>query len=332
MRLSFIDSLCEQAEKDERIWLLCGDLGYSVLEKFIERFPGRFINVGVAEQNMIGVAAGLALSGKVVFVYSIANFVTMRCLEQIRNDVGYHNLDVKIVGVGGGVAYGSAGYTHHALEDLAAMRLMPNMTVIAPGDPQEARLATAALATTPGPAYLRLGKAGERSVHTDLHAFRIGEAIPVRTEGDVTLISTGGTLSLAMQAHEALAAQGVAARVLSMPTFSPLDRAAILKVATETSHVITLEDHGLGGLGSAVAEVLAEASLPVRFTPLRIRGITSDTVGSQAAIHAAHGLSVSGILQAVESYRTREEPPGAAIRTVRTQEDLPVAKNAKESR
>src|SRR5437763_8640674 len=153
------------AEEDERIWLLSGDLGYSVLESFVQKFPGRFVNVGVAEQNMIGVAAGLAMSGHVVFTYSIANFPVMRCLEQIRNDVCYHNLNVKIVAVGGGLAYGPAGYTHHALEYLAVMRAMTGMTVLAPGDPVETRLATKALADRQGPCYLRLGKAGEPLVH-----------------------------------------------------------------------------------------------------------------------------------------------------------------------
>src|SRR5438270_3981333 len=159
MRLSFIRSLCEAAGRDARVHLLTADLGYSVVEPFAAAFPKRFTNVGVAEQNLIGVAAGLALCGKCVFVYSIANFPTLRCLEQIRNDVCYHNLNVKIVAVGGGLAYGPQGYTHHGLEDLGVMLLMPNMTVVAPGDPIETRLATRAIAQKPGPCYLRLGKA-----------------------------------------------------------------------------------------------------------------------------------------------------------------------------
>jgi len=180
MRTAFIKTLCELAEQDERIWLLCGDLGYSVLEGFSSRFPNRFVNVGVAEQNMTGIAAGLALSGKVVFIYSIANFPVMRCLEQIRNDVCYHNLNVKIVTVGGGLTYGSLGYTHHGVEDIAVMRVLPNMTVIAPGDPVEARLATQAILNTPGPCYLRLGKAGEPVVHQIEPEFQVGKAISLQ--------------------------------------------------------------------------------------------------------------------------------------------------------
>src|SRR5438874_9377638 len=137
MRTAFVDTLCELAERDDRIWLLCGDLGYSILERFADRFPERYVNVGVAEQNMTGVAAGLALCGKVVFTYSIANFPVMRCLEQIRNDVCYHDANVKVVAVGGGFAYGALGMTHHATEDLAVLRALPRMTVVAPGDPVE---------------------------------------------------------------------------------------------------------------------------------------------------------------------------------------------------
>src|SRR5436189_1736405 len=157
MRLSFIQSLCEAAERDGRVHLLTADLGYSVVEPFARAFPRRFTNVGVAEQNLIGVAAGLALCGKVAFVYSIANFPTLRCLEQIRNDVCYHDASVKIVAVGGGFAYGALGMSHHATEDLAVMRAIPRMTVVAPGDPVEAELATRAIAASPGPCYLRLG-------------------------------------------------------------------------------------------------------------------------------------------------------------------------------
>jgi transketolase C-terminal domain/subunit len=149
MRGAFVDALMALAEHDERVWLLTGDLGYTVLERFRDRFPDRFVNAGVAEQNMTGVAAGLALSGNVVFTYSIANFPTIRCLEQVRNDVCYHNLDVKIVAVGGGVVYGPLGYTHHAIEDLAIMRALPNVAVVAPGDPVEVRLAVPAIARQP---------------------------------------------------------------------------------------------------------------------------------------------------------------------------------------
>ena len=173
MRTAFIRALEEVAAEDDHVMLVVGDLGFGVVEAFAERFPDRYVNAGVAEQNMTGIAAGMALSGRVVFTYSIANFPTLRCLEQVRNDVCYHNADVKIVAVGGGFVYGSLGMSHHATEDLAIMRALPNMTVIAPGDPVEAAAATRAVVNRPGPCYLRLGRAGEPIVHGSDIEFRI---------------------------------------------------------------------------------------------------------------------------------------------------------------
>ena len=298
MRTAFIEALCELAATDRRIWLLCGDLGYSVLEVFASRFPDRYVNVGVAEQNMTGIAAGLALSGQIVFTYSIANFPVMRCLEQIRNDVCYHNLPVNIVAVGGGLAYGAQGYTHHGVEDLAVTRVLPNMTVVAPGDPVETRLAVRAIVERRGPCYLRLGKAGEPTVHQAPPTFRLGQAIEVRPGVDVTLISTGGVLELTLQAGHQLAAQGCSAQVLSMHTVQPLDEAAILAAARSTGHIITVEEHGLGGLGSAVAEVLAQAGIPTRFTPIRLRREAASLAHSQAILREWLGVSVSHIIAA----------------------------------
>ncbi len=298
MRTAFVEALCEVAARDERIWLLCGDLGYSVLEVFTNRFPKRYVNVGVAEQNMTGLAAGLALSGQIVFTYSIANFPVMRCLEQIRNDVCYHNLSVKIVAVGGGLAYGAQGYTHHGVEDVAVMRVLPNMTVVAPGDPVETRLAVRAIVAQSGPCYLRLGKAGEPIVHQTPPPFRLGSAIEVRPGADVTLVSTGGVLELTLQASKQLAEQGCSAQVLSMHTVQPLDEVAILTAARRTRHIITVEEHGLGGLGSAVAEVLAQAGNPVRFTPIRLRREAASLAHSQPVLRAMLGVSTRHIVAA----------------------------------
>jgi transketolase len=260
VRTAFAETLCELVATDQRLWLLAGDLGYSVLERFQKCAPARYVNVGVAEQNLTGVAAGLAHSGKIVFTYSIANFPTLRCLEQIRNDVCYHELPVKVVAVGGGFTYGSQGYTHHGLEDLAVLRTLPGMTVVAPGDPAETRLATRAIAALPGPCYLRLGKAGEPEVHAAPPAFEIGKAIRVREGGDATLISTGGMLKTAVTAADRLrAAHGLEVRVLSMHTLKPLDEDAVRAAARETGVIVTLEEHSIiGGLGSATAETLAE--------------------------------------------------------------------------
>ncbi|MBM4459002.1 MAG: transketolase [Chloroflexi bacterium] len=298
MRTAFSEALLELAEHDPRIWLICGDLGFSVLERFAERFPARFVNVGVAEQNMTGLAAGLALCGKVVFTYSIANFPVTRCLEQIRNDVCYHNLNVKIVAVGGGFAYGSAGYSHHAVELFALMRSLPNMVVLAPGDPVEARLATQAAAAWSGPCFLQLGKAGEPIVHREPPPFEIGAAITLRDGSDVTLIGTGGALALTAKAADELAQGGRSVQVLSMPTLQPLDRAAIVRAAERTGRIVTVEEHGLGGLGSAVAETLAGWGRPVRFTPLRLTQTAVYRAAGQDALRAEQGISIGGIIEA----------------------------------
>ena len=299
MRTTFIETLCEVAERDERVWLLCGDLGYSVLERFAERFPGRYVNVGVAEQNMIGVAAGLALSGKTAFVYSIANFPVMRCLEQIRNDVCYHDLSVKVVAVGGGMSYGPAGYTHHALEDLAVMRALPNMTVVAPADPVETRLATRAVAASEGPCYLRLGKAGEPVVHREEPEFRLGKAIVLRRGTDVTLMSTGGMLKASVEAAAMLADGGVSASVVSMPTVKPLDAQAVEEAARSSSLLCVVEEHGEeGGLTDAVARCLASAApaRACRMLALNLGTLGADgSLGSQSYLNALAGLTAAGI-------------------------------------
>ena len=214
MRTAFFEALLELAKEDERIILMIGEVGFGVTRSFAKELPHQFINAGVAEQNMTAMATGMALSGKIVLTYSIANFPTLRCLEQVRNDVCYHNANVKIVVVGGGMVYGSLGISHHATEDLAVMRAMPNMIVVAPGDPVESELATRALVEREGPAYLRLGRAGEPIVHTSEPAFQLGKAITVRQGNDITLISTGGQLYDTVKAAEALAEEDVQARVL----------------------------------------------------------------------------------------------------------------------
>ena len=299
MRTAFADTIFEIAAENPDVYLLTGDLGFSVLEKFAAAFPDRYINVGVAEQNMIGVAAGLALSGKTVFVYSIANFPTLRCLEQIRNDVCYHNANVKIVAVGGGFTYATLGPTHYGLEDLAIMRALPNMTVIAPGDPAEARAATRAAAALPSPCYLRLGRAGEPNVHTTPPAFELGRALEARQGGDATIITTGGMLYNAVTAADQLREQGIACRVLSLHTLKPLDRDAVMAAAGKP--IITVEEHSaIGGLGSAVAEVLAELrGVPVWLERIAVPSEFAQFVGSQSYFHDHYGLSAAQIARRV---------------------------------
>lgn len=300
MRTAFINQLCTLADRDERIWLVCGDLGYSVLDAYSDRFPSRYLNAGVAEQNMTGVAAGLALVGKTVFTYSIANFPIMRCLEQIRNDVCYHNLNVKIVAVGGGLAYGSHGYTHHGVEDLAIMSALPNLIVAAPADPIETRAITSILASHQGPAYLRLGKAGEPVLHDANTTVELGKAIQVADGSDLTIISIGGMLGTVLKASEVLRQRSIHPRVLSMPFLAPMDVAAVLNAAEQTGAILTVEEHGPGGLGAAVGETLAISGRAVAFQPLRLARAPIKVSGSQEELRSAQGLSVQGIIQASE--------------------------------
>lgn len=301
MRTTFIEALMEVAARDSRVWLVCGDLGFSVLEPFAAAFPDRFLNAGVAEQNMTGIAAGLALSGKIVFTYSIANFPVMRCLEQIRNDVCYHNLNVKVVAVGGGFAYGSAGYTHHGVEDLAVLRAFPNLKVAAPADPVETRFLTHAAASLPGPFYLRLGKAREPVLHAPDTPMEFGKAIAVRTGRRGTLIAVGSVLGEALRAADLLAARGIDAAVLSMPTIVPFDENAVLRAARDTGRIVTVEEHGPGGLASAVAEVIAGSDLRPKFSFLRLRREPVVRAGSQADLLAAHGITAEAIAERMTS-------------------------------
>lgn len=293
----------QAAKQDERIHLVVGDLGFGVVETFSEHFPSRYLNAGVAEQNMTGIAAGMALCGKIVFTYSIANFPTLRCLEQVRNDVCYHQANVKIVAVGGGFAYGALGMTHHAVEDLAILRAIPELTVVAPGDPIEAAAATHAIAAHSGPCYLRLGRAGECVVHPAPIKFEIGKAIPLREGNDITIISTGGMLATAVAVADALMVRGLETRVISMHTLKPLDTEAILSAIRETRALVTLEEHRIiGGLGSAVAEVLSESGEPaIPFKRLGIGISFTSEVGSQEFLRERHGLSVEGVLRSIES-------------------------------
>ena len=301
MRSAFIKALFELAGEDPRICLVVGDLGYSVVEEFAEKYPKQFVNAGVAEQDMVGIAAGMALSGKTVFTYSIANFATLRCLEQIRNDVCYHGANVKVVAVGGGLAYGGLGMSHHATEDLAILRALPGLVVVAPGDPVEAELATRAVVEHQGPCYLRLGKAGEPTVHQTRPQFQLGRAIWLRRGGDISLISTGGMLDAAALVADALERRGLAVSLVSMHTLSPLDVDAVMSAATSSRCLVTLEEHSIvGGLGSAVAEVISERSGHAPLMRVGLPPSFVSAVGDQTYLKGLHGLDPDGIVRAMD--------------------------------
>ena len=304
MRTAFLNTLFELAKQDERIMFVTGDLGFTVVEPFMNELPKQFLNAGVAEQNMTGIAVGLALSGKIVFTYSIANFPTLRCLEHIRNDVCYHQANVKIVAIGGGFAYGALGASHHATEELGIMRSLPGITVMAPGDPVEAIHATRAVVEQSGPCYLRLGKAGEPTVHQGDIDFKVGRAIQLRDGEDITIISTGSLLQTAVKVTEELSSQNISSRLLSMHTLKPLDHDAILSAARQTSAILTLEEHSIiGGLGSAVAEVLAEdEKVHVRFRRIGLPPVFSPHIGSQSYMQEKHGLDVVSLVRTIKEF------------------------------
>jgi transketolase len=316
MRNRFFADLTEAARHDRDIVLITADIGFRVVEPFIEACPGQFLNVGVAEQNMAGIAAGIALGGARVFTYSIANFPTLRCLEQIRNDIAYHHADVTIVAVGGGMAYGALGMSHHATEDLAIMRAVPNIAVAAPGDPAETGAVMADLLANGGPAYLRLGKAGEREVHPGpLHLLR-GDSIPVRDHhGSIVLFTTGGILDVACQAADLLEEAGLPVDVRSFPWLNPLDVVAVREAAQRYEAIVTVEEHSIvGGLGSTIAETLAELAYGAPLIRIGLPNRTFSLVGDQDYLRAAHGLDPYAISRRVLDQREAHRGLASQVR------------------
>lgn len=261
MRNVFINSLEKQCRDRSDVWFLTGDLGFSVLEGIKETLGERFINMGVAEQNMVGVATGLALSGKTVFVYSITNFATFRCYEQIRNDICYHNANVKLISVGAGLAYGSHGYTHHGIEDMAALRPLPNLEILVPADHNESRLMVPYLFQNKGPAYVRLEQAISPELHTDLETLNPPKAIRIKNGTDVLLAVIGSNLHEALNASRLLGERGIDAAVWSYPWLKPFDEDSIRQAARKYNLIVTIEESTIyGAFGSQVAEILADTS------------------------------------------------------------------------
>lgn len=307
MRTAFIKVLTTMARKDDRIYFLTGDLGFSVIEDFQREFPDRFFNVGIAEQTMMGVAAGLALSGKTVFTYSIASFITMRCFEQIRNDICYHNLKVRIIGVGSGFSYSTSGITHHSLSDIALMRSLSNMTIIVPGDPVEVERAIEKSEDIEGPIYFRLGKTGEPRLHDALSEFAIGRGLVMKEGDDIAVITCGSMLEVTKSVAGSLENKGLSVKVISMHTVKPIDEDLILNTASKTKYLFTIEEHNIiGGLGSAVAEIISE--IPSRgqliFKRIGVEDKFCIVAGNRNYIRDLFGISkekiISKILSVVE--------------------------------
>lgn len=294
MRNAFIDELVTLASERDNIALVVGDLGYSVVEPFADLFPDRFINAGVAEQNMTGLAAGMASEGYHVFTYSIANFPTFRCAEQIRNDVDYHKLPVTVVAVGGGLAYGALGYSHHAVQDYALMRCMPNMIIAAPGDPMEVRSCMRYLVENPQPSYLRLGKSGEACFHDGVPLLTSGQWLKVAdgaASNKECILTTGATLDIAMRYRATL--QDAAIAVFSLPLwgmqFKEQQRAQLEKYERVTTIEDHLKDAGFGSwlLESALDQTNLATRISIRALDSRICGM----VGTQTTLNVCGGLT-----------------------------------------
>lgn len=303
MRTTLVKTLVKLAEKEERIFVITPDLGFSVWEEFEKRFPQRFLNVGVAEANAIGIATGLALCGRIVYVYSIIPFVTMRPFEHIRIELAYMKANVKIVGVGAGVTYGAQGTTHHAIEDIAIMRTLPNMIVFSPCDPWEVEQGVRASLNYEGPIYFRLGKRGEPVITPAGNSFSFGRANVIKRGREVYILFTGNIADEVVKLHSLLKSKGISAEVVSMHTLKPFDYEYLDKILKTGKPVFTIEEHNIiGGLGSIVAEYIAEAGYKVRFKRFGIPDQYAHWVGSQKYIREKFGLSAEKIFEKICEY------------------------------
>ena len=302
MRDTFVKTLIELAKQDKSIELVTGDLGFGVLKPFWEQLPDQFTNVGIAEQNMTAMAAGMAMEGKNVFVYSIGNFPTLRCLEQIRNDCAYHQANVKIVCVGAGFAYGPLGMSHQATEDIAVMRALPDVAVMSPGDKAEAAACTRALTEYCGTAYLRLGRGGEPAIHEVVNGFQIGKALKVYDGNRVALFSTGAIFDEVRAAYSLLAENGYHPAVYTFPTIKPIDRELIERISRDFELIVTCEEHQMsGGFGSVVAEVMAEMKeRKARLKRIALPDAFCSLVGTQKYLREQMGIDGETIAAAVE--------------------------------
>jgi transketolase len=306
MRKTALDMVYELAQRDDRVVFVGSDLGAGVLDEMKSDLPDRWFMEGVSEAHLIGMAAGLALEGHVVYVNTIATFLTRRCFDQIAVDLCLHDVDVRLLANGGGLVYAPLGPTHQAIEDLAILRSLPNMTVVAPCDADEMRRVMQASLKHRGPMYVRIAKGGDPIVSRDDVPFAIGKALPMRDGDDALLLTTGITLKLALDAAEELAAEGLECAVLHLPTVKPLDADAILAAAARTPVVVTVEEHTvLGGLGGAVAEVLGEAGLARRFRRIGIPDRFGEEYESQSALMETYGITAGRVAEAVRELAAR---------------------------
>lgn len=297
MRNAYLAALYELAKEDKNILALISDNGAIVYDKYRESFPEQYLNMGIAEANMVSVAAGLASCGKIPFAYTIANFLVYRAFEQIRNDVCMQRMNVKLVGIGCGFVYSGLGPTHHTTEDIALMRSLPNMTILSPCDPLESKKVTYAAAKINGPVYIRLATGGSPLIYESDYDFQVGKGVVLREGEDIAVIATGSTVHGVLTAVDQLKAQGISARLINMHTIKPIDKDIILKAADEIGTILVVEEQNLqGGLGSAVAEVLADNKRKVSLKRLGLNDVFSEGYGTYQDLKEINGLSQEHII------------------------------------
>ena len=308
MRQACLDMVYQMAKDDERIFFVGSDLGAGTMDNFRKEMPRRFFMEGISEANLIGMAAGLALEGKIPYVNTIATFITRRCFEQVAVDLCLHNANVRMIGNGGGLVYAPLGPTHDAIEDIAIMRALPNMTIVAPADADEMRRLMPKTIDHEGPIYIRLAKGYDPIVTNDDVPFEIGKAIPMRDGGDALIITTGITLGVAQDAAKTLSEQGIEASILHCHTVKPLDFEAIMETLQRVHVVVTVEEHSaIGGLGSAVAEIVAEANFDTakRFKRIGLPDLFPDEYGSQASLMEKYSITPDNVASVVASLASR---------------------------
>lgn len=304
MKRALINSVCDLMEENKKIYMFTADLGYGVMNKIIDKFPEHFVNVGICEQNLISMAAGMALEGNIVFAYSIGNFPTLRCLEQIRNDVAYHRANVKIVAVGGGFAYGNLGMSHHATEDIAVMRAIPGMVVLAPADTLETIEAVRFAVAYDGPVYIRLGRGGESEVIHRRHNIRKICCVKRKTyfgfSKRLAVLGMGTVMQDVKAAVEELE-NSVDISAYAVTMIKPIDVEGIVEICKENDYIITVEEHNIiGGLGSVVAEVIAENCIHTKLLRMGMKDEFTQVVGSPEYLRRYYELDKEGIIRNVE--------------------------------
>jgi transketolase len=304
MRVTFVDTLIELVQQGYDVHLLTADLGFGLVEPFVEQYPERFTNVGVAEANMIGIAAGMVLNGKRVYCYSISPFVIFRTLDQVRCDLCYMKLPVTLVSAGGGVSYGMEGMTHYAIEDIAITRALPEMTVLAPADPIETKVLTEATARINGPCYLRLGGKTEPAVHAPAYIPVFGRIECIKGDGDVAIIANGTMVARSQKAVELLKSHSISSRLYSLHTLKPLDRKGIEAIAMDCDTIVVVEEHSIiNGIGTAVSEVLLDIGYRGKCIKLGLPDEYPRVFGDRDWIKDHYGLSPENIANTIAAHK-----------------------------